>query len=238
MRLQKYMALAGIASRRKCETLINEGRVTINGETAMLGAVVKDGDQITLDGTLLHAEQPKLYYLFYKPCGVVTTLKDPQGRKTVLDFFTGHPRLFPVGRLDLNTEGLLLMTNDGELSNRILHPSYKIQKTYYAEIEGELTAPQLEALKAGVTVENGEFCTADDVILLQKKAQKGNQSVRLILHEGKNRQVRRMLQAVGCRVKFLRREKLGNLTLKGLIPGMYRPLTQAEIDQLKKSCKI
>ena len=238
MRLQKYMALAGIASRRKCEALISQGRVTINGQVAMLGAIVNDADQITLDDNLLTLSQPKLYYLFYKPCGVVTTLDDPQGRKTVSDFFTNLPRLFPVGRLDLNTEGLLLMTNDGELSNRLLHPSYKIQKTYYAEIEGEVTFQKIETLKSGVIVENGELCTADDILVMQKTGEKGRKVLKIILHEGKNRQVRRMLQAVDCNVKFLRRERFGSLTLKGLRPGMYRPLTAIEVELLKKKCKM
>ena len=238
MRLQKNMARAGVASRRNCENLIKEGRVTVNGQMAMLGADVTETDKIYLDGNPLKIESSKLYFLFYKPRGVVTTLKDPQGRKTVLDYFSSYPRLFPVGRLDLNTEGLLLMTNDGDLANRLTHPSYNFPKTYYAEIEGDLAPNQIAALKSGIMVDTGDICTADNIIVLQNSYKSGCIAVRILLHEGKNREVRRMFNAIGLQVKFLRREKIGNLTLKGLRPGMSRSLTDAEIDYLKKSCKI
>ena len=224
-RLQKFMAAAGVASRRASEKLIEEGRVTVNGVTAGLGMSVEPGDEVLLDGQPVEAAQKRIVILFYKPRGVICSSSDPEGRKTVQDFFTEIPqRLYNIGRLDLNSEGLLLMTNDGELCNKMTHPKFRVEKTYYAVCDGKLTAQQRAQLVNGVMLEDGMTAPA-------------RINYTTTIHEGRNRQIRRMLEAVGHKTLRLKREGYGPLTLGELKSGQWRYLTDREIDALLKSAK-
>lgn len=234
MRLQKYLAGAGVASRRASEELITAGRVRVNGEPATLGMSVEPGkDSVTLDGKPVELEQRRVCILLYKPRGVVATSDDPEGRKTVQDYFHDVPeRLYNVGRLDLNTEGLLLMTNDGDLAYRMTHPKFGVEKTYYAVCDGKLTAAQAASLTNGVMLEDG--MTAPARIQHIRPTLRGDTSFLITIHEGRNRQVRRMIEAVGHRTLRLKREKFGPLTLGTLKPGEWRYLTDAEFDALEK----
>ena len=234
-RLQKVMARRGVASRRECEELILAGRVTVNGETVReLGTKVNTGDSITVDGKKLEEENARIYILLNKPKGYVTTVKDPEGRRTVMDLVSGvKDRIYPVGRLDYDTEGLLLLTNDGEMGFALTHPSHKVDKTYIAKVWGMPSREALEALGRGVKLEDGMTAPAQVKLL-----SRGRQSqVELIIHQGKKRQVRRMLQAVGHPVISLRRVRFGPLTLDGLAPGSYRHLTHKEITALRAVMK-
>ena len=235
-RLQKVMARRGVASRRECEELILAGRVTVNGENVReLGTKVSAGDLITVDGKKLEEEKmQRVYILLNKPKGYVTTVKDPEGRRTVMDLVSGvKERIYPVGRLDYDTEGLLLLTNDGEIGFALTHPSHRVDKTYIAKVGGIPSRGALEALARGVKLEDGVTAPAQ-VRLLSR----GRQSqVELTIHQGKKRQVRRMLQAVGHPVISLRRVRFGPLTLEGLAPGSYRHLTHKEITALKAVMK-
>ena len=231
MRLQKYLATAGVASRRACEKLIEAGRVTINGVVAHLGVSVEEGDAVCLDGKPVRTTEKRIVIMLYKPRGVVCTADDPQGRQTVLDFVRNVPaRLYNVGRLDLNSEGLILLTNDGEFANRMTHPKFGIQKTYYAVCNGELTREEIYALEQGVELDDG--LTAPAKILRPRRTVSGHTAFSIVLSEGRNRQIRRMLEAVGHKTLRLKREALGTLTLGDLEPGQWRYLTQAEIDSL------
>jgi len=233
MRLQKYLADAGIASRRACETLIAEGRVRVNGVVASLGATVEAGDEVMLDGKAVSAEQERIVILFYKPRGVVCTSDDPEGRRTVQEFFRGIPqRLYNVGRLDLNSEGLLLMSNDGELANRLMHPRYGVSKTYYVVCDGKVTASEIAQLTNGVLLDDG--MTAPAKIEHVRTTQRGDTSFLITIHEGRNRQVRRMAEAVGHRTLRLKRERFGTLQLGDLKPGEWRYLTKEEVSELRK----
>ncbi len=234
-RLQKVMARRGVASRRECEELILAGRVTVNGETVReLGTKVNTGDSITVDGKKLEEENARIYILLNKPKGYVTTVKDPEGRRTVMDLVSGvKDRIYPVGRLDYGTEGLLLLTNDGEMGFALTHPSHRVDKTYIAKVWGMPSREALEALGRGVKLEDGVTAPAQVKLL-----SRGRQSqVELIIHQGKKRQVRRMLQAVGHPVISLRRVRFGPLTLEGLAPGSYRHLTHKEITALRAVMK-
>ena len=235
-RLQKVMAAAGVASRRASEKLIEEGRVTVNGIPATLGMSVEEGDAILVDGQPLSAEEKRIVILFYKPRGVICSSSDPQGRKTVQDFFTEIPqRLYNVGRLDLNSEGLLLMTNDGELCNKMTHPKFRVEKTYYAVCDGKLTASERAQLINGVLLEDGMTATAR--IHYTTTTPKGDTGICITIHEGRNRQIRRMLEAVGHRTLRLKREGYGPLTLGELRSGQWRYLTEKEISELLASAK-
>jgi len=232
-RLQKVLAAAGIASRRKCEELILQGRVKVNQHTiTQLGHKVSDIDHIEVDGKPITREK-FVYFLFHKPTGVITSLSDPQGRKIVTDFFKGvKQRVYPVGRLDYDTSGLLLLMNDGELANQIAHPRFEIDKVYIATVKGYPSEKALERLRKGVILEDGPTAPAD-AKLLKKDEKKGQAVIELTIHEGRNRQVRRMCQAVGHPVVNLKRTRLGFLTLGELKVGEYRPLTAKEVQQLK-----
>ena len=235
-RLQKYMAEAGIASRRASEKLIEEGRVTVNGIPATLGMSVEAGDRVLLDGQPVEPAKKRIVILFYKPRGVICSSSDPEGRKTVQDFFTQIPeRLFNIGRLDLNSEGLLLMTNDGELCNRMTHPRFRVEKTYYAVCDGKLTPQQRARLTNGVMLEDG--MTAPARINYTTVNQKGDTGISITIHEGRNRQIRRMLEAVGHKTLRLKREGYGPLSLGELKSGQWRYLTDREIDDLFKAAK-
>ena len=232
-RLQKYMASCGVASRRACEEMIAAGRVRINGETAGIGMSVEPGkDRVELDGKPLKKNAEKVWIMLNKPRGVVCTSSDPEGRKTVQEYVRDIPeRLFHVGRLDLNSEGLLLMTNDGELANRMMHPKYRVEKTYYAVCDGKLTAQEIALLTNGVELEDG--MTAPAKVKNVRVNQKGDTSFLITIHEGKNRQIRRMLEAVGHKTLRLKREQYGALKLDNLRTGEWRYLTPAEVDSLR-----
>lgn len=234
-RLQKFMAEAGVASRRACEELIRQGRVTVNGETASLGRSVEpEQDRVELDGKPVQKEQRRTVILLYKPRGVVSTSSDPEGRRTVQDYFREIPeRLYNVGRLDLNSEGLLLMTNDGALANRLTHPRYGVEKTYYAVCDGKLTASEAARLTNGVELEDG--VTAPARVDAVRTTQCGDTSFLITIHEGRNRQIRRMLEAVGHRTLRLKRERFGPLSLGTLAPGEWRKLSDEEIKKLENT---
>ncbi len=234
-RLQKFMAEAGVASRRACEELIRQGRVTVNGETASLGRSVEpEQDRVELDGKPVQKEQRRTVILLYKPRGVVSTSSDPEGRRTVQDYFREIPeRLYNVGRLDLNSEGLLLMTNDGALANRLTHPRYGVEKTYYAVCDGKLTASEAARLTNGIELEDG--VTAPARVDAVRTTQRGDTSFLITIHEGRNRQIRRMLEAVGHRTLRLKRERFGPLSLGTLAPGEWRKLSDEEIKKLENA---
>ena len=235
MRLQKYLADAGLGSRRACEGFIAEGRVAVNGEPATLGVSVEPGkDQVTLDGKPVGRAQTTVALILYKPRGVVSTSDDPQGRKTVQDYVQDIPeRLYNVGRLDINSEGLLVMTNDGDLAYRMTHPKFMVGKTYYAVVDGKLTASQIASLTNGVMLEDG--VTAPAKVERVRPTINGDTSFLITIHEGRNRQVRRMAEAVGHRVLRLKREQFGPLELGNLHPGERRVLTATEIAALKRA---
>ncbi|MBQ6425558.1 MAG: rRNA pseudouridine synthase [Clostridia bacterium] len=233
-RLQKYMASCGVASRRACEEIIRSGRVRVNGKTASLGMSVDPGsDWVEVDGKRIRRESRRVWIMLYKPRGVVSTSSDPQNRKTVQDCVKGVPeRLFHVGRLDINSEGLILLTNDGERANKMMHPKYRVEKTYYAVCDGKLTAQEIASLTNGVELEDG--MTAPAKIRSVRENRDGNTSFLIVIHEGRNRQVRRMLEAVGHRTLRLKREKYGPLELDGMKPGEWRYLTEEEIESLDR----
>lgn len=237
-RLQKVLAQAGIASRRDAEKIITEGRVKVNGsKVTELGTKVDPNkDKIFVDGKKITAEKKK-YYLFNKPKGVVTTLSDPEGRKTIMDYFKkSGERLFPVGRLDYNTEGLLLLTNDGNLSQFLTHPGHAIDKTYRVAALGIIPEEKLDKLRVGVKLDDG--MTASAVVnLIEYQHEKNLTVFDIIMHEGRNRQVRRMCEHIGHSVRNLKRTKFANLTLSGLKRGQYRELDKAEVDNLYKLVK-
>jgi len=234
-RLQKVLAHAGVASRRHCEELIVQGRVQVNGKVVReLGVKVNpDTDQIRVDGRLVKLER-HVYLLLNKPAGVITSVRDPQGRRVVTDLLKGvKERVYPVGRLDYDTSGLLLLTNDGELANQLAHPSYEIDKVYRAWVKGVPSPTQIKRLASGILLEDG--MTAPGQARLLKTAAIGDKALlELTIHEGRNRQVRRMCEAIGHPVIALERVRLGFLTLEGLQPGEYRPLTTAEVARLKQ----
>lgn len=233
MRLQKYLALAGVASRRRCEELILAGRVHLNGAvvTALGTKVDVQNDEVLLDGKLVSLQQEKRYILLYKPVGYLSSVSDDRGRKTVLDLVRDvSERLYPVGRLDYDTEGLLLLTNDGELTNFLIHPRHEIAKTYEAKVKGIPTLEKIKQLESGILLEDG--MTAPAKACLVRTVGK-NALVRLTIHEGRNRQVRRMLAAIGYPVLALKRTQIGGLTLGDLQPGQWRFLSAQEIKDLQ-----
>ena len=228
-RLQKVLARAGIGSRRVAEDLIAEGRVTVNGRVAVLGARVDpEADLIEVDGAAVGTRADLVHYLLNKPAGVVTTASDPQGRPTVVALVPDEPRVFPVGRLDADTEGLLLLTNDGELAHRLTHPSFGVDKEYLAEVRGSPSRGALRALRQGVALDDGPTAPA-------KASLVSPTVVRLVIHEGRNRQVRRMCDAVGHPVARLVRTRIGPLSDDRLRPGTWRRLTPAEVRSLQQA---
>jgi 23S rRNA pseudouridine2605 synthase len=234
-RLQKVLAHAGVASRRKCEEMIAEGRIKVNGTVVREpGTKVNPlKDRIEVDGNILPREK-HVYVLLYKPTGVITSVSDPQGRRVVLDLVEDIPeRVYPVGRLDYDTSGLLLLTNDGDLAYRLTHPSYEIDKVYHAWVKGIPTAEKVRQLARGVQLEDG-VTAPGQARILRTDHEKGRALVELTIHEGRNRQVRRMCEAIGHPVLSLKRVKVGFLTLEGLSPGNYRLLTDKEVKQLKQ----
>lgn len=231
-RLQKVMAHCGVASRRKSEELIQAGRVTVNGKKVTeLGVKVSQSDKVEVDGVPIYQEQP-VYYLFYKPKNVISAVSDDKDRPVVTDYFPGIPeRIFPVGRLDYDTSGLLLMTNDGEFANLLTHPKHEIDKVYVAKVKGIASKEVLKPLRNGVKIEGRKTAPARFKVI-STDIRKGTSVVELIIHEGRNHQVKNMLAAVGLPVMKLKREKVGTLDLIGLNPGDYRELTKKEVSQL------
>jgi 23S rRNA pseudouridine2605 synthase len=224
VRLNAYLARAGVASRRKADELIKAGRVTVNGEPGQLNTFVGRGDRVEVDGEPVTA-QKLAYVLLHKPAGTVTTASDPQGRPTVVELIALPERVVPVGRLDVDTTGALLLTNDGPLAHRLAHPRYGVEKVYVADVEGRPDERDLRALAEGVELEDGRTAPATVRCLAPSR-------VELTLHEGRNRQVRRMLDAVGHPVTHLHRSVYAGLTLEGLEPGAWRELEPDEVASL------
>ena len=235
-RLQKILSEYGIASRRKAEELIKEGRITVNGQIAHLGQKADpEKDYIKVDGKLLIKPEPKVYYAFYKPRKVITSLIDPQGRPTIKDFIKGIKfRVYPVGRLDFDSEGLLLITNDGELAYHVMHPSSEIEKTYLVKVDGIIEPETIEKLKKGIKID-GKLAIPVSVNLVRKL--KANSWIKITLHEGRKRQIRKMLERVGHPVIRLIRIAIDGVKLEELKPGQYRSLTKEEIEALHKKVK-
>ena len=238
VRLQKVIAQAGVASRRKAEGLIAQGRVTVNGQpvTTMGTTVDPSVDVVVVAGRRLPRHAPLLYVLLHKPRGYLTTCDDERGRPTVFDLLKRQPvRLFPVGRLDVNSEGLLLLTNDGRLANRLLHPRYRIPRIYLVKIQGVLTDQEVEQLRRGVVLDDGKTLPAQ--VRVMRQAEKSCW-LRLTLYEGRHRQIHRMLQHCGgYSIKRLQRLAIGPLTLAGLSPGNYRVLKPFEVARLQQACR-
>ena len=227
MRLQKYMASCGVASRRTAEKMIAEGRVSVNGNVITeMGVQVEDGDTVRLDGQVIRPEEEKRYVIYHKPAGEVTTVSDPEGRACVLDHFRDYPvRLYPVGRLDYDSEGLLLLTNDGALTERLLHPSHQVDKTYLARVTGAVTPEEMLALRRGILLDDHKTAPAKARLIRQETFAS---QVLVTIHEGRNRQVRRMFEETGHQVLQLRRVRFGPLELGDLRRGEWRELTEEE----------
>lgn len=232
MRLQRYLALCGVASRRKCEALIAAGRVRVNGAVADRPGttVVHGADRVELDGRPVEPESETVCYMLHKESGVISTCSDPRGRPTVLSYFTGvKQRLYPVGRLDSDTEGLLLVTNDGMLAHRLTHPRFEVEKTYVAYLRGQIAGRQARMLERGVELDGARTAPARVEVL---ESETGRSTVRIVVREGRNRQVRRMFEAVGLQVFRLVRVQIGPLPLGTLKPGKYRKLGPHEVQRL------
>lgn len=234
MRIQKFLSEAGIASRREAERLISEGRVSVNGKTVteMGRQIDPERDRVSLDNRPVKKQEKKVYLLLFKPRGYVSTLKDERGRRCILDLLKGvKTRVFPVGRLDFNTEGLILLTNDGEAAQRISHPKYGLPKTYLVKISGILDEKAMNRLRRGVNLDGQKTLP---IKIRKIKTLKNSCWVELTLKEGKRRQIRRMFEVIGHPVRKLRRTRIGPLTLKGLLPGEHRHLFSSEIEGLMK----
>jgi 23S rRNA pseudouridine2605 synthase len=228
VRLNAWLARAGVASRRKADELIKAGRVTVNGEPGQLNTFVGADDAVALDGRPL-AKQRLVYVLLHKPAGVVTTARDPRGRPTVVGLVRDAPaRVVPVGRLDADTTGALVLTNDGDLAHRLAHPRYGVEKAYVAEVEGDPGPAALARLEEGIDLDDGRTAPARARRLAAGR-------VELVLHEGRKHQAKRMLEAVGHPVRALHRPRYATLTLDGLAPGEWRELTAAEVDALRRA---
>lgn len=229
MRLNAYLARAGISSRRASEELIRAGRVTVNGVTAGLATRVEPEDLVELDGKLVEPE-PLTFVLLNKPAGVVTTARDPQGRPTVVGLVAHERRLVPVGRLDADTTGALLLTNDGELAHSLMHPRFEVDKVYVAQVQGRPTPETLRRLAEGIELEDGRTAPAKARLVADDR-------VELTIHEGRKRQVKRMLEAVGHPVRSLHRSRYAGLDLAGLETGRWRELSAGEVASLKRAAR-
>ena len=232
MRINKFLAENGIASRRHADEMVSAGRIKINGQTALLGADVQDGDEVLLDDKPIARAEKKLeYYIMNKPKGILCTVSDDRGRKTVMNLLpAGAGRVFPVGRLDYATEGLLLLTNDGELAYRLTSPKNEIPKTYLVRVEGTMSEKDLNRIRSGIELDGvlTKKCKAHIV-----ETNKAYTKIHITITEGKKRQIRRMFEAIGRNVDFLKRIKIGELTLRGLDRGEVRSLNDEEISYLK-----
>lgn len=232
IRLQKYMAEAGVASRRKCEELIAMGKVEVNGQVVTLpGTKIFGNEVIKVDGKEIRQEQNKVYVLLNKPVGYISTSKDQFSRKTVLDLVdTIKKRIYPVGRLDYDTSGLMILTNDGELANRLTHPKHEMNKVYRVMIDGNIRESDIKSLKTGISIE--DYTTAPAKVHIIETSKKES-IVEITIHEGKNRQVRKMFEALGYAVLRLKRVAIGPITIEGLEEGKWRYLSKKEIEALK-----
>lgn len=231
-RLQKVIANSGICSRRKAETLILEGRVRVNGTlVTKLGTTVREKDNIEVDGVKIE-NQDKVYYLLNKPRGVVTTTSDDKNRKTVVNLIDTKKRIYPVGRLDYDTTGALILTNDGEFSNLMMHPKNEIDKVYVAKLEGIIKGEDIKKLKEGIKIDNEVLVKASRVKLRKTDLKNQTSFVEITIHEGKNHQVKKMFEQVGYRVDKLKRERIAFLDVNSLTSGEYRELNKKEIHQL------
>jgi 23S rRNA pseudouridine2605 synthase len=230
VRLNAYLARAGVASRRRADELIKAGRVRVNGQPGRLNTFVATGDAVELDGRPL-APQRLVYLLLHKPAGVVTTARDPHGRPTVVELVPAEPRVVPVGRLDADTTGALLLTNDGELAHRLAHPRYEVEKVYEAEVEGTPGDDALRLLEEGVELDDGRTAPA-------RARRLGRSRIEVSVHEGRKRQVKRMLEAVGHPVSRLHRSRYAGLDLRGLEPGAWRDLANDdEVEGLRAATR-
>ena len=230
-RLNKYLADCGVGSRRECDKLIADGVVKINGKTATLGATVEEKDVVTVNGKRAVIKSKKCYVMLHKPKGCVTTVKDDFGRKTVMDFVTDlKERLFPVGRLDYDTEGLLILTNDGDVANRLTHPKNNVEKVYVARISGSLAETERKQLERGVEID-GEKTLPAKVKILEKDEH--HTRCEVTISEGRNRQIKKMFEAVGKEVEFLKRIAVGEIRLGGLQRGKWRFLNEKEMEYLE-----
>ncbi|MEQ6376235.1 pseudouridine synthase [Bacillaceae bacterium S4-13-58] len=232
-RLQKIIAQSGVTSRRKAEELILQGKVRVNGKVVTeLGTKASTQDEIEVNGIPLSKEE-SVYFLFYKPRGVISAVKDDKDRKVVTDFFPNVPeRIFPVGRLDYDTTGVLLLTNDGDFAQKMIHPSSELEKVYIAKVKGIPNKDDINQLRKGV-ISDGEKLRAVSAKILSMDKQKNQSIIQVVLHEGRNRQVRRMLEGIRLMVQKLKRERFAFLTVDGLVPGEYRALTPHEVKQLR-----
>ena len=230
MRLNKYLAACGVASHRDCDELIKQGRVKVNGAVASLGMEADEGDEVTVDGNKVVLKKNE-YYILNKPKGYLSTVSDDKGRRTVLDLLPSNVgRIYPVGRLDYDSEGLLILTTDGELAQRLTHPSNEVPKTYLVKIEGTATEATLNPIRSGVEIDGGyvtKKCKAHIV-----ETNKDYTKIHITITEGKNREIRKMFAAIGREVTLLKRIKVGELTLRGLNRGAYRKLTKQEVAYL------
>jgi pseudouridine synthase len=236
-RLQKFLAEAGLGSRRHCEELVRSGRVSVDGRAAELGASVDpDAQEVRVDGSLVTRE-PKEYWVLNKPTGVLSAVSDNRGRPTVTECVPARARIFPVGRLDVNTTGVMVLTNDGDLTARLLHPRYHVEKEYLVTVHGAVGNPDLERLRRGIILEDG-FAVPDAVeVVFRGRSRRGAAATTLsvVIHEGRKRQVRRMFDAAGYRVTALHRSRFDGLTDRGLALGQSRPLSSAEVQRLRHS---
>ena len=233
MRLQKYLALSGVASRRHAEEMIAEGLVQVNGITVReMGVQVEESDVVAVRGQVVRPEEEKRYILYYKPVGEVTTVSDPEGRPTVMDHFRDFPvRLYPVGRLDFDSEGLLILTNDGDLAAYLTHPSHEVEKSYIARVSLEMTQEELRRLRDGVVLDGQKTSPAKARILRQDAF---STDILVTIHEGRNRQIRRMVEKVNHQVVRLKRVNYGAVELGDLQRGEWRDLTEEEVAALKQ----
>ncbi len=229
-RLNKYLADCGVGSRRECDKLIADGCVKINGKIASLGANVEENDSVSVNGRRVAPKTKNYYIMLHKPKGCVTTVKDDLGRKTVMDFVDIKARLFPVGRLDYDTEGLLILTNDGDVANKLTHPKNNVEKVYVARLSGSLTEAERQTLERGVEIYGRKTMPAKVKILAKDEH---HTRVEVTITEGRNRQVKKMFESVGKEVEFLKRVAEGELRLGGLQRGKYRFLNDREIEYLK-----
>ncbi|MDR3214841.1 MAG: rRNA pseudouridine synthase [Bacilli bacterium] len=232
IRLQKVIAQSGLCSRRKAEILISEGQVKVNNEViTTLGYKVSNNDEIRVNNKILRRDRLE-YYVLYKPKSIISSTSDDKGRDTVIDLIDSKVRLYPIGRLDYDTTGIIILTNDGEFANLMMHPRSKIEKTYLVYVDGLIGAEQIKKLEQGVLIE-GRMTSKAKARIIEKDMKHDNTKLRITITEGRNHQVKKMINAIGLNVKKLHREVYGNVNLKGLIPGMYRELKKDEIEQLK-----